>query len=154
MMRCHYLPSDFHPLLLIVCEREELTLLSALLTTFAKDEISLAINEQSFVEYCSSPLIIEKVAIGDGVGITKPDYSTQPLHWKLEKHIAAEYSATLEELAGQGTLSGSCFLEIGYIDEVRVKVTFGEFDDSWLLTRSNNEHRDHRCRAGSGNVSL
>ncbi|WP_333499300.1 hypothetical protein [Kluyvera sp. CHPC 1.2972] len=50
----------------------------------------------------------------------------------MDKPTALRYADELKALLDADLLSGSCFLELGYIDEIRVKVTFGEFDDSWL----------------------
>lgn len=132
MLRCHDLPSDFHPLLLIVGERTDIPTLVTVCSRFAENGISVTLSELSCVAYSTGPITISQCAEHERPGVVRATEAGAGLIWRMDKPTAQRYADELEALLGADLLSGSCFLELGYIDEIRVKVTFGEFDDSWL----------------------
>lgn len=132
MLRCHYLPSDFHPLLLIVGERGDMTRLAEVLSDFAEKGTPVAINALPGVSYSSCPMMLKQGEQSDRAGMIQ---LLDGLQWNIDSPMALAYASEMMDMLTQGQHSGSCFLEIGYIDEIRVKVSFGEFDDDWLLEK-------------------
>lgn len=132
MLRCHDLPSDFHPLLLIVGERTDIPSLAAVCSRFAENGIPVALSTLSCVAHSTGPITISRCVGYERPGVFRAVETGAGLIWRMDKPTAQRYADELKALLDADLLSGSCFLELGYIDEIRVKVTFGEFDDSWL----------------------
>lgn len=127
MLRCHYLPSDFHPLLMMVGERNDLALLARVLAGFASRPQPVAIHRLPVISYSVCAITLQHY---ESTGIV---LAADGLLWRIDRATAQAYADEIEEMLAEGLQSGSCFLEIGYIDEIRVKISFGEFDDGWLL---------------------
>lgn len=132
MLRFHYMPSDFHPLLLIVGERSDVSELHRFFEGLSSHVTQTDMHELSFVSAASFPVV---VIPSDGQSIQGLSLQTESkgMWWEVSPHTASAFADELCEVLEAASNSGSCFLEIGYVGEIRAKVVFGEFDDSYLL---------------------
>lgn len=132
MLRIHYMPSDFHPLLLIVGERSDVLQLQRLFEDLSFKTTKTDMHELEFVAANSYPVVLifsdaQKV---NGLALQG---GNKGMWWEINPRTALTFANEIGEALRAGNNSGSCFLEIGYIGEIRAKVVFEEFDDSYLL---------------------
>lgn len=133
MLRFHYMPSDFHPLLLIVGERSDISVLGDLFSSFSQSRHETRVDSLPSFGYQSIGITIVPVDSNDSRGVILSPEGGESMIWELSSDKALEYAEEIAEIVDGKSKSGSCFLEIGYVGEIRAKVVFGEFDDSYLL---------------------
>jgi hypothetical protein len=130
MLRYEYMPSDFHPLFLVLGDGPDLAALAKLLRRFAENPMLIAVAER-----------IPGTTSRDALMLTPADdwFGMRNLGgrfaWKLTGWQAEQLAARIEILAHKDNKSGSEILEIGSEGEIPVKVSRGEFTDDFLITR-------------------
>jgi hypothetical protein len=130
MLRYEYMPSDFHPLFLVLGDGPDLAALAKLLRRFAENPMPIAVAER-----------IPGTTSRDALMLTPADdwFGMRNLGgrfaWKLTGWQAEQLAARIEILAHKDNKSGSEILEIGSEGEIPVKVSRGEFTDDFLITR-------------------
>jgi hypothetical protein len=134
MLRFHYMPSDFHPLLLIVGERSDVSQLQDFFAELASNPRDVDVDELSCATSVTHHVTIKFVDTPRGRGLALHGNNQRRLDWEIDSETAVVFAEELTDCLESGTKSGSCFLEIGYVGETRAKVMFGEFDDSYLLS--------------------
>lgn len=134
MLRFHYMPSDFHPLLLIVGERSDISQLQEFFYELSLNPHDVSIDELPFVSSTTFKVTVKFIDDKTSKGLILHRIPEKHLDWEIDKETATVFAEELRESIESDNKSGSCFLEIGYVGEIRAKVMFGEFDDSYLLT--------------------
>jgi hypothetical protein len=130
MLRYEYMPSDFHPLFLVLGDGPDLAALAKLLRRFAENPMPIAVAER-----------IPGTTSRDALMLTPADdwFGMRDLGgrfaWKLTGWQAEQLAERVEILAHKDNKSGSEILEIGSEGEIPVKVSRGEFTDDFLVTR-------------------
>lgn len=133
MLRFHYMPSDFHPLLLIVGERSDVSQLQEFFYALSINPRDIDIKELAFVTSATHDVTIKLVQDHRTRGLILHRTPELRLEWEIDRETAEMFADEIAESLESGNKSGSSFLEIGYVGEIRAKVMFGEFDDSYLL---------------------
>jgi hypothetical protein len=134
MLRFRYMPSDFHPLILVLGSPDDLRNLSAMLDLFAIHRADTRLEQTGFCAPTSTRICL--TAGGDRLGVWPVDGEADSFVWVLDADTAGLFAATVNGLIAFGQLSGSEVLECGVIGELPVKVSHGEFTDEFLLPHS------------------
>ena len=130
MLRYEYMPSDFHPLFLVLGEGPDLAALARLLRRFAENPMPIAVAER--IPGVTSRDALVLTPSDDGFGMR--DLGGR-FAWKLTPWQAERLAERIEILTQSDTKSGSEILELGSEGEIPVKVSRGEFTDDFLVTR-------------------
>lgn len=133
MLRMSYMPSDFHPILLILGEAEELHKLADILEEFSSTGGTIALNEAG-VFSSDTQVRLEEIDLEQGIkpGLWPLQADVGSLVWKLPKKYAWIFSNEVANLATSGETAGSVTLECDVRAEVRVKVSIGEWEEGYL----------------------
>jgi hypothetical protein len=133
MLRFSYLPSDFHPMLLLLGEAEDLRRLATLLRLALVSGEAKGLETASFAAPSDTSVI---VIAGEGPLGLRPDTTTgnqKSFRWMLDADLVRKFAAKLEALGAPGRKAGSEELVADSPGETPVKVSRGEFTDDFLL---------------------
>ncbi len=130
MLRYEYMPSDFHPLFLVLGEGPDLAALARLLRRFAENPMPIAVAERIPGVTSRDTLVLTPADDGFGMRDLGGRFA-----WKLTPWQAERMAERIELLTQRDNKSGSEILEIGSEGEIPVKVSRGEFTDDFLVTR-------------------
>jgi hypothetical protein len=136
MLRYAYLRSDYHPIILILGERDDLRQLAADLRAFAAGNLdgeTLA-RHQPTAPDTAATLVFRRQNSPRGAHADSREQSR--FEWGLNAAVAQDYADLVDQLATGPEPSGSTILETGAPDEVPVKVSLGEFTDDFLFSSS------------------
>lgn len=135
MLRMRYMPCDFHPLLLILGDADELRGFSDLLSRFAESGQSVELaSEGVFSEDTQVVLHELSTAKNEQQGLWVAKSGVRPvLEWCLARETAKNFAREVLKTANGLSLAGSSTLECEVLNEIRVKVSFGEFEEQFLL---------------------
>ena len=131
MMRFSYLPSDFHPLVLILGDTEDLCKLAALLRRFAHDTRDVALERMNVAAPSDTSLLLTASAGPTGAHLSAGP--AKALRWTLTVDQAQAFCDAIETLAEDPRGSGSIVLACESEGEIPVKVSRGEFTDDFLV---------------------
>lgn len=128
MLRYGFLPSDFHPQVLILGERSDLEQLGLMLIRFATNCKSFLIS--------NDPAIPDAVSIEVTISQEEADVvvSGRHLQWRITRESAESFGEEILELARGDFPAGSVMLDSTSLHGIPVKVSQGEFTDSFLTT--------------------
>ena len=135
MLRMRYMPCDFHPLLLVLGNATELLTFSGLLLKFASDGRPQNLSRVGVFTEDTCVIMQELAQESDqdpGLWVTKAGMRPV-LEWRLSKVLAEKFSAEVLAIANGPSRAGSTILECQVLNEIRIKVSFGEFEDCFLL---------------------
>ncbi len=127
MLRIGFLPSDFHPMLLILGEAEDFRSLAAILRRFAVDRAPVALHALPGIA-ASVALSLAPSAVA---GLARRDAAD--FVWRLDAATASDFAARAAALAAPLLRAGADFRTCGGIDEIPVKLSRGEYTDDFLL---------------------
>lgn len=133
MLRFSYLPSDFHPMLLLLGEAEDLRMLATLLRLTVASGEAKGLETASFAAPSDTRVVL---TAGKGPLGLRPDATAgneKSFRWILDADLVHEFAAKLEALAASGRKAGSEELVADSPGETPVKVSRGEFTDEFLL---------------------
>lgn len=135
MLRMRYMPCDFHPLLLVLGDAEELRGFSGLLARFASSGQPIDLTAEGvFSEDTRVVLRRPDAAGGERPGLWVAEAVPHPaLDWRLPRETAGAFAAEVLKTANGESLAGSSTLECEVLNEICVKVSFGEFEERFLL---------------------
>lgn len=128
MLRVGYLPSDYHPLLLLLGEADDMRRLAGLLRTFAAAPREFSLADSGFRVGARTTVLLTPA--GPRPGLYPAASGSRALRWTLTVERAAHFAGLLEDLATQ--TSGSAVLDFGILGEVPVKASIGEYPDVFL----------------------
>lgn len=133
MLRMSYMPSDFHPVLLVLGNADELMVLADALEAFSESGKSVVLNDVG-VYSTDTHVTLEECDLDSDVkpGLWKARPGATDLVWRLPKRYAWIFSNEVANLATSGEPAGSVTLECEVIREIKVKVSIGEWEDHYL----------------------
>lgn len=133
MLRMSYMPSDFHPILLVLGQADELLVLADALETFSKQGERLLLNDAG-VHSTDTRVELQETQqdSGEKLGLWPISPRSMELAWRLPRAYARIFSDEVANLANSGEPAGSTTLECDVLGEVRVKVSIGEWEDNYL----------------------
>lgn len=130
MFRYEHMPSDFHPMFLIIGERADLERLAGLLRLLARDAAEIDVTERLREFTPRARLRLERAA--DDFGMHERDGG---FTWRLNAWQAEQIAARIDALADPDAKSGSDIFEVGSEGEIPVKVSRGEFTEDFLISK-------------------
>jgi hypothetical protein len=131
MLRCSFLPSDYHPMVLILGESSDMLTLSAILKAFSQSPRDLDFSKAAGFAPTDTQITLSSADPPLGlVAVSKQD---KIFRWSLDRWSAELFAELIEELANGDLKSGSERLVCGLEDEIPVKVSRGEFTDDYLI---------------------
>lgn len=133
MLRMGFMPSDFHPVLLVLGQPQHLMKLADALEQFSEQGGSLVLNDEGLFS-TDTHVVIEECALDDGtkVGLWQRAPGSTELVWRLPKQYAWIFSNEVANLAQGSEVAGSVTLECEVLGEIRVKVSIGEWEEEYL----------------------
>src|SRR5262249_1422015 len=135
MLRFSYLPSDFHPMLLLLGEAEDLMKLATLLRLTVASGEAKELETASFAAPSDTRVVITAGEGPLGLGL-RPDAmagTQKSFRWMLDAALARGYAAKLKALGAPGAKAGSGELFAARLGRTPVKVSRGEVTDDFLL---------------------
>ncbi|WBU63566.1 hypothetical protein [Paracoccus aerodenitrificans] len=133
MLRMGFMPSDFHPVLLVLGQPKHLMVFADALEKFSDQGGSLSLNDEGAFSTDTKVMLEEHPAGGpEKVGLWPVTPGSMELVWRLPKNYAWIFSNEVANLANSGEPAGSATLECDILGEVRVKVSIGEWEDHYL----------------------
>ena len=124
MLRFSYLPSDFHPMLLLLGEAEDLIKLATFLRLTVASGEANELETASFVAPSDTHVVI---TAGEAPLGLRPDAmvrNQKSFRWKLDADLAREFATKLEALGAPGRKAGSEELVADSPGETPVKPIF------------------------------
>jgi len=135
MLRMSHLPSDFHPLLLVLGDHTDIGRFAELLAAFARAGRPVKIGGDGGVFSTDTEVLLEP-ADGDPDrphGLWRDAARPGALRWTLSRDEAGAFALEIAELANSNAPAGAVTLECGILNEIRVKVSVGEWEDEFLM---------------------
>jgi hypothetical protein len=129
VLRLGYLPSDFNPMLLILCEAEDLRLLAGALRRFARELSDVRLDQLGF---CTSPRTAVTMTASAGAPGIQP-VADNSFVWRLNAQRATAFADQVDQLAAPSRAAGSEILQCSTEEEIPVKLSRGEYTDDFLV---------------------
>ncbi len=132
MLRVRFMPSDFHPLILILGDRSDLRRLAQVIDRFAST------GEDFLLDTVAAPrgTHIRLTGSSRPYGLWAGDAVDECFDWRLDHELAATFRDRILDLCADENASGSETLECGVLGELPVKISHGEFTDDFLMPDS------------------
>lgn len=132
MLRMSYMPSDFHPILLVLGTPEQLLILADALERFSHNGGKMALNDEGIFS-TDTRVVLEETEAEGGLrpGLWQANGAAD-LVWHLPKRYAWIFSNEVANLANSGEPAGSVTLECDVLGEIRAKVSIGEWEEDYL----------------------
>ena len=132
MLRFSYIPSDFHPMMLVFGEAEDLRQLAALLRIVARGE-TIPLEAASFSARSDTSVLV--AAEGGPPGLVALDATAKRFRWTLDAAAAEAAADLVGSLADPARKAGSEVIQFDPMgNDIPIKVSRGEFADDFLLT--------------------
>lgn len=133
MLRMSFMPCDFHPILLVLGDTDDLLNFSRTLRGFSKNGRTTSLNDAGLFS-TDSTVTLSEINLDMGVkpGLWPSGKATGDLIWRIPKSYAAVFADDVADLANSGDLAGSALLECEVANEIKVKVSVGEWEDHYL----------------------
>lgn len=135
MLRMRYMPCDFHPLLLVLGNAAQLRHFSSVLEGFAATGEAVDLGQNGVFSEDTKVILRELDVAGrarEGLWLAAGGRAPV-LEWRLTRERAREFAGDVMKTAAGQVRAGSSTLECEVLNEIRVKVSFGEFEDRFLL---------------------
>jgi len=129
MLRYGYLPSDYHPMMLLLGEQRDLERLAEVLAEFARCPRTVPLSDLVMVH----PAAHVTIALQPGATGLQPGPRAGDYVWGMTADAAAAFAELVGALARPECSAGSEQLEVGAAGEIPVKVSRGEFTDDFLV---------------------
>lgn len=129
MLRAYYLACDFYPKILFAGDKPDLVPLLDVLDEFIDFETDISLNSCPLIQLQDFDLILKPCDLQtEGIFRTAP----RSYEWRMSKNTAEDFYHDLEDLICQPQQSGSLLFEMLRLDEIKIKISMNEFDDSYL----------------------
>lgn len=136
MLRMQFMPSDFDPQLLVLGDKADMGAFANLLAQFAIHPAGATLNQSGvFSEDTIVNLQPYVPDAGMALGLCRDAGDTGDnarLTWSLTPELASKFSTAVRKIAADEKLSGSAFLEVETLNEIRVHASTGEFEADFL----------------------
>lgn len=133
MLRMSYLPSDFHPLLLVLGDHAALKRFADLLAAFGRTGVPVRLAGEGGVFSTDTEVLLKAAGASERPGLWPDPGRAGALAWTLSPGQTATFASDVSELATSEAAAGSVTLECGVLNEIRVKVSIGEWEDGFLM---------------------
>lgn len=127
MLTLAYMPSDFHPLLLVLGETGDIAGLADCLADFARHPVETDLAEALGARISGAQVMLRPSTEDAGLAAETPRAAR--LIWTLSPATAAAFAQEVTRLAADPAAAGSVTLEVGRLGEIRVRVSRGEWED-------------------------
>ena len=126
------MPCDFYPQILFCGEKQDIQILNDVFTYFLKSSNDLKLDLIKQLQLQDFSLTLKYIGQFAEEGIF---HSKDNCHfdWYLTSEQIAGYQEQLDELIHSKQKSGSVNFELLKPNEIKIKISMGEFDDSYLL---------------------
>lgn len=133
MLRMSFMPSDFHPILLVLGTPDQLQKLVSAFEVFSEQGGQLALRDHGLFS-TDTTVILEECELDGAVkpGLWQVSRGATDLIWRLPKRYAWIFANEVANLANSGEVAGSVTLECDQLGEIRAKVSIGEWEESYL----------------------
>ena len=133
MLRMGFMPSDFHPVVLVLGQAEDLMILADALEKFSQVGGTMHLNDQGLFS-SDTKIVVEECEIDSGIklGLWQSTPGSFDLIWRIPKRYAWIFSNEIADLSTSGEKAGSASLECDVLGEIKVKVSIGEWEDHYL----------------------
>lgn len=133
MLRMSYMPSDFHPILLVLGQAEDLMVLANALEKFSEQGGQMDLNDEGVQSTDTRVELREQEPDGgEKLGLWPKSSGSMELAWHLPVGYARIFSDEVANLSASDDPAGSTTLECDVLGEVRVKVSIGEWEETYL----------------------
>lgn len=126
MLRIAFLPSDFHPMVLMLGEAEDLRLFAGTLRRFAREKEDTSVDSLGFVAART------RLTLTGSPGPRGIQAAEGGLVWRVDDGAALVFADQVDDLAAPSRPAGSEILTCATADEIPVKVSRGEYTDDFL----------------------
>jgi hypothetical protein len=134
MLRYGFLPSDFHPMLLLLGEAEDLRAFAGLLRGFAATGRDVRFETAGFMHAHDGTRVL-LTRSGAQPGMRPDSGADRSFVWTLESWQAESFAEDVADLVQPGCRSGSAVLEAAR-GEIPVKISLGEYTDDFLTAKA------------------
>ena len=131
MIRYGYLPSDFHPQFLILGDRQEIIGLMEEILDFSENGKCRTIENAAQMA-TRNGAVLTLLSSDLSEGLVKTNAGNE-FEWRLDRDHACIFVSMIEEMIKTNLPSGSVFLELNHDTGIPVKVSFGEYTETFLL---------------------
>ena len=131
MLRMRFMPSDFHPILLVLGDKNDLAVFADVLDVFSETGETTTLERHGVSSADTSVQLIEQGDHKPGLWQSLPGGAD--LVWHLSRDMAAKFAQEIADLAEGKAMAGSATLECEVLNEIRVVVSLGEFEDEFLI---------------------
>ncbi|MDC4992367.1 hypothetical protein [Acinetobacter baumannii] len=129
MLRAYYLACDFYPKILFAGDKPDLFPLLDTLDEFIDFHKEITLHNRPLLQLWDFTLtLVPDVSLKEGIFETAP----KQFVWRMSKDTALDFYHDLENLLCQPEQSGSLVFEMLRLDEIKIKISMNEFDDSYL----------------------
>ena len=129
MLRYDFLPSDYHPMMLLLGEQEDLSRLAQGLTDFADKLLPVCLDTLVSVH----PAMQVSIELRQDPPGLRPGKDPDCFVWGLSSDLAHAFAGQVRRLSRPDTTAGSEQLETGAAGEIPIKVSRGEFTEDFLV---------------------
>ena len=130
MLRAYFLPCDFYPKILMAGDKPDVYRLIDVLDEFLDHPASIDLKQHTDISLKDFNLILHHQKESEIEGIFQT--TSQQFDWIMSRETALNFYQDIDELLQQPEQSGSVFLEMLRPDEIKIKISINEFDDSYL----------------------
>jgi len=124
------MPCDFHPILLVLGNKNDLAVIAGLLDDFSETGETTALEQRGVTSADTSVQLIEQGDHKPGMWQSQP--GSADLVWYLTRDMAANFAQEITKLAEGKAMAGSAILECEVLNEIRIVVSLGEYEDEFL----------------------
>jgi len=129
MLRAYYLACDFYPKILFAGDKPDMVPLLDVLDEFIDFSTEISVKDRPQIQLHDFLLILKPCEeLEEGIFEIAP----QQFVWRMSKDTALDFYQDLEDLLCQPQQSGSIVFEMLRLDEIKIKISMNEFDDSYL----------------------
>jgi hypothetical protein len=129
VIQAHYLVSDFDPKVLILGDQVEFQAMKRFFQQFLEKDDFQADFQSVGVTQSNFELQTHKVK-GLGRGLFKQG---NVLILQLSQDQIQRYIDEIDEFLDMNSQAGSCILDLLIVDEIRIQLSFGEFDQDYFI---------------------
>jgi hypothetical protein len=133
MLRYSFLPSDYHPMVLMLGEARDMPALIGLLESFGRSPRDMELCESPGFAMSDTRIALVHCDEDEQLGMHLLSRKEKILRWRLDASTALLFAEMVGELGSAGIKSGSEQLACGDYRAIPVKVSRGEFTDDYLV---------------------
>ena len=130
MLRAYFLPCDFYPKILMAGDKPDVLRLIDVLDEFIDHPATIEFQHQQNILLKDFTLTLKPQQADELEGVFQ--ISACHFDWILSRETALHFYQEIDEMLYQPEQSGSLFLEMLRPDEIKIKISMNEFDDSYL----------------------